>query len=123
MPFLTELDIKPAEENLWVLDTPLIYSFPDGTVTITVPAGFKCDLESTPWYIRWYLPANSKRNTAAVIHDWLYTTHECTKELADLLYKQVLLDIGVDDKTAVKMYYAVKLFGGSRWKKKKKNSA
>lgn len=122
MAFLTELQIKPAKENFWRLTAPLIYEFPDGTVTIIVPEGFECDMESIPWYIRWYLPENSIREQAAVVHDWLYTTHECTRELSDQLFKQVLLDIGVSKRTANLMYQAVRLFGGPHWKAKERKS-
>lgn len=115
MPFLTKLEIEPYNGPLWRLTNPLMYEFPDGTALFTIPEGFICDLESTPWYMRWYLPEDTKRHQAAVVHDWLYTTHEYSKDMADKIFKWILLDIGISEDIAHKMYLAVKWFGKKGW--------
>lgn len=41
---------------------------------IEIPAGFLCDLYSTPFPISIFIPRDQRDNRPALIHDWLYAT-------------------------------------------------
>jgi hypothetical protein len=39
--------------------------------TVTVPAGFKTDLASIPWFARAFIPISGRVAKPALLHDWL----------------------------------------------------
>lgn len=71
MPFKTEnlslLD-SPSEKE-FTLTEPVVYEL-DGRYCM-VPKGFKTDLFSVPWYLRWAYAQVQTDNRPAVLHDFL----------------------------------------------------
>jgi len=110
------LSPKANSENIWILQEKLIYK--TSSFTLTVPIGFETDLASTPKLIWNLIPPFGLYTDAAVLHDFMYSTHPqpfVRKDADDIFYHN-LLGSGVSKAKALSMYYAVRLFGGTHWK-------
>lgn len=87
-------------------------------MAFTVPAGFVTDGASIPRFL-WRLcghPLETRRFPIAVLHDWLYEVDQgLTRQQVDEIYRDGLLSLGYGKWTAATEYYAIRLFGGSRW--------
>lgn len=84
---------------------------------IWVPKFFQYDGASIP-SIAWQIigtPFNPKFMKAAVVHDWLYHTHQIEKKAADELFYILLIKNGVNKVKAILMKEAVENFGGWYW--------
>ncbi|KID56194.1 hypothetical protein JF50_18135 [Pseudoalteromonas luteoviolacea] len=82
-----------------------------------VPKFFQYDGASIP-KVAYYLvgtPFNPRYMQAALVHDWLYHTHELDRAVADHLFYIMLRQSGVRHSTATIMKYAVELFGRWYW--------
>ena len=85
---------------------------------IIVPAGFKTDFASVP-RIFWSVisPIGKGYTSAAIVHDYLYSTHQVTKKEADNIFLWLMQRDGVSYLKRYAMYWSVRLFGGKAWKK------
>ena len=83
---------------------------------ITVPMGFVTDLTSIPRLFWSILPRWEAYGPAAIIHDYLYFSHEKTKDEADLIFYEGMIVLGVKKSTATIMYNSVKFFAASSYK-------
>lgn len=86
---------------------------------IIIPKDFETDIASIPrplWSI--IPPVRADIMQAAILHDHLYR-HPCfyNRKDADLIFYQILRENGVYYITANAMYFGVRLFGGSSFKK------
>jgi len=84
-----------------------------------VPVGFETDLASVPSLARIFPdfdPTGLSRRPA-VTHDWLYTNHPVTRDIADRFLRDALIAEGEDHNSANAFYDAVHLFGESHWSK------
>ena len=112
--------IQPSADGgeCWVLVEDF-HVLVDGMM-FTVPAGFKTDGASIPRFL-WRLcghPMTTRRFPIAVFHDWLYDEGAAlglTRQQVDEIYRDGLLSLGYGKWTAATKYYALRLFGGSRW--------
>jgi len=89
-------------------------------VCILVPRFFCIDGASIPRYL-WaitYHPFDAKIILAALVHDWLYWSHQVSKEEADLIFLDLLIENGVHPTMAYMMYKAVAIFGDNSWELK-----
>lgn len=106
----------------------------------TVPAGTRTDGASIPRFL-WRIcghPLQAPRVYAATLHDWLYGDYDLTaaalhesryfntalptdlaRKEADECYRALLLHFGVAAWRASIEYYALRLFGGSHYRKEK----
>lgn len=82
---------------------------------ITVPVGYETDFASVPQVLWNILPPVGSYTVAAVVHDYLYSTHIFTKEKSDSVFYELMRLAGTKKTWAKLMYYAVKLFGKSAW--------
>lgn len=84
---------------------------------LTVPVGFITDFASIPKGFRDRLPAFREYAPAAVVHDYLYTTHNIQSRLtADRMFLKAMKDCGTPLKGRLAMFLAVRLFGRGAWK-------
>lgn len=84
---------------------------------ITVPAGFEYDGASIPRFA-WSIigsPFAPEFMTAALFHDWLYHTHQLSREEADSVLYKLLRENGVGAVKASTIHRAVRMFGGAYW--------
>lgn len=82
---------------------------------VTAPAGFQTDFCSVPRVPLAYDMLGNRARMAGTIHDWLYSSHEVTREQADELLRDMLVIDGVSPCEAEQFYLAVRMFGASHW--------
>jgi hypothetical protein len=87
-----------------------------------VPPGFVTDFASIPkpFLALPFITYHDKFNKAAVIHDWLYHTKEVQRKVADRIFLEGLLVLGIPKWKAYLFYAVVRLFGWTHWKRKNK---
>ena len=88
---------------------------------IKVPQGFITDLASVPRYLWITFPPFGKYTDASIVHDYLYSK-DCeyksvTREQADKIFLELMKQLGVPTWKRYAMYYAVRLFGKSHFRK------
>lgn len=92
----------------------------DGRVyDLEIKDGFEFDGATIPrflWSIAGY-PFQSPRVTAAVMHDWLYTTHVVKRKVADKLFYNAMIGLGCKRFCAGFDYLFVRMFGLVGWNK------
>ena len=116
--FTTELVLQAdaGRDDIWIVRAPLIWCNAEFG-RICVPVGFRTDLASIPRAMR-NLPAfdpNGRSRRPAVVHDWLYVTQPCPKDVADRFLRTAMLAEGAPHVDAEAFYEAVHLFGESAW--------
>lgn len=84
---------------------------------VDVPVGFITDLDSVPRIPIFYLVFKGRTTKAAIAHDFLYTNGVNRKD-ADKTFLQLMELERVRRRYRLPIYWAVRLFGGSRYSKK-----
>lgn len=118
--FLSKLVLETADhmdDGKWVIVRPLIYQSDIAKQTFTVPAGFPTDLASVPRLPVVFLLTGDTSNEAAAVHDFLYTSHLVTRELADSVLREASAVTGVPAWRRWLMWAGVRLGGASHWGK------
>lgn len=108
---ITEAD---TQESTWAIVEPFRYICNDGA-TITVPQGTTTDFASIPRLFWNLLSPMGKYGSAAVVHDYLYSTGLLSKVNADLIFLEGMKSLGVGWFTRTMMYKAVSWFGFAAW--------
>ena len=116
-------NVPPAEPLLpfgdfqdWVLFAPLVYTIGSSNDSITVPTGFVTDLASIPqmlWSIG--LRPEGQYSRAAIIHDYLYWSQNCTRDQSDRLLMIAMKESNVGTFQEDVIYAAVHAAGSSAW--------
>lgn len=105
---------------LWKLYQPFIFNYYGDLITI--PKGFNTDFASVPKWLWSFIPSIGNYCEASLVHDYLYTIGYGNRKKADDLFIKAMLQKEPNKYIrAYVMYYAVRLFGGSRWNKNKWN--
>ena len=74
-----------------------------------------------PHSLQWLYNPFGRYIKAAVVHDFLYSCYNNTginRTLADKIFRYIMQEIGVDNRTVRRFYAAVRAFGETSWKKK-----
>lgn len=114
--FQTELELKETPRpDFWAVAFPLTWF--DGVNLITVPVGALTDLASIPRILRNIpnLDPDGVSRAPAVLHDWLYRTHQLTKPGADEVLRQAIISKGGSAYDARVFWLGVKLGGRSAY--------
>lgn len=121
--FVTDLDVRKLgrdasadKRGSWKLLQLLVYES-DRIGQIIVPAGFVTDFASVPRLPVAYLLAGDTGHAAAVLHDWLYTTHEVSRADADAVFAEALEVGGEPAWRRGLMWLGVRLGGWGPWNK------
>jgi hypothetical protein len=121
--FLTPLRLERVEDRskdgrgTWKLLSDLVYESDVAGIRITAPEGFVTDLASVPRLPFAYLLTGGIGHAAAVIHDVLYSGHQVTRKVADEVFYEALLVVGIPKWQAWLMWSGVRVGGGSAWRK------
>lgn len=120
MKFLTALRVERVEDvsrdgrGTWVLLAPLACE--SGRIgVVVVPEGFVTDFASVPRLPLAYFLAGGLAHAAAVIHDWLYTTHQTDRATADAVFEDAAKACGVSSWRAWIMWLGVRAGGAGSW--------
>ena len=116
--FIGELDtrlIADDESGVFGLLAPFGYQSNVAGKTFTVPVGFKTDFCSVPRVPIAYDMLGNRARKAGTVHDWLYSSHEVERQMADEVLREMLILEGVGHLEAMQFYLAVRAFGGSHW--------
>ena len=118
----TKLILEPISNDKAILLEEYVYDI--NGYLIRVPKSFITDGASVPKSLQWLYNPYGKYINAAVIHDYLYSTYNNTginRTLADKIFKHIMQETGVDNRTVRRFYTAVRCFGETSWKPKLKN--
>lgn len=89
-----------------------------GKISIVIPKGWRTDFASTPRLLWWLIPPMGKYSRAVVFHDWAYSRHSnVSRFLADALFRELCMQLGVPFYERILMFYAVRAFGWRHWRK------
>jgi hypothetical protein len=116
--FLTRCLLQIADDHddgLWILALPLVYESDAAERTITVPAGFRTDLASVPRLPMVFLLAGDCAREAAVVHDYLYTSHIVDRAMADAVLREASAVTGVPAWRRWLMWLGVRIGGARHW--------
>lgn len=119
--FLTPCILQIADDTddgRFFLKEPLQYQSDLAKRVIIVPAGFTTDLASVPRLPLVYWLTGATSNEAAVVHDWLYSSHETDRATADAILKEASEVTKVPAWRRWMMWAGVRAFGGSHWEPK-----
>jgi hypothetical protein len=108
-------DKSSDQRGTWKLYAPLQYESDILWRVITVPVGFLTDFASVPRIPVAFLLMGNCAQEAAVIHDWLYSTHETTREQADAVFWEACLVLGLYEWRANLMHWGVRIGGAGPW--------
>ena len=113
-----------ADGTNWMLQSPLIHEIrKNSPYLVIVPRGFVTDFVSIPkplQLLRGLLPTTERYGTAALVHDYLYWTQDCTREQADNIMAIAMMDAGVPLLERRIIHEGVKQFGQAGWDENKK---
>lgn len=112
--FLTKLVVESINDDTWRVAEALQYKS-DIVGLVCVPMGFVTDFASVPRLPLAYLLAGNTAHEAAVVHDFLYQTHTCSKSQADRTFREAMGVTGVAAWRKNLMYVAVSLGGWPAW--------
>lgn len=116
--FLTSCVLEVADnqdDGKWILREKLTYLSEAARRTIDVPAGFRTDLASVPRLPVVYLLCGDCAREAAVVHDYLYTTHQVDRATADAVLREASAVTGVATWRRWLMYWGVRIGGARHW--------
>lgn len=86
-------------------------------IEVVIPKSFRYDGASIPaaaWQLT-YSPFNPDVMLPALIHDWLFYTHQVNRDKTDDIFFKLLRRNGVDYLKASAMWGAVRVGGGLFW--------
>ncbi|QBJ80495.1 DUF1353 domain-containing protein [Aquitalea sp. USM4] len=116
--FLSKLLLEDAtniDDGQWIVAAPFIYQSDVAGQTFTVPVGFQTDLASVPRLPIVFLLTGDTSREAAVVHDYLYSTHIVPRNVADAVLREASAVTQVPPWRRWLMWAGVRAFGGSHW--------
>lgn len=113
-------DFEDESGKLWVVLEPITYETSKlFGWRVTVPKGFKTDLASLPPLTRFLVRQRGhlhKINSGAILHDYLYATHGCSRGQADLICEGEWRGDGVPRWEAKLFRSTIQMFGKHAYK-------
>ena len=118
----TKLILDPISNGKAILLEEYVYEI--NGYLIRVPKYFITDGASVPKILQWLYNPFGRYINAAVIHDYLYSCYNNTginRTLADKIFRHIMQETGVDNRTVRRFYTAVRCFGELNWQSKIEN--
>jgi hypothetical protein len=106
-PVVEELDAK-----FWKVVEPLVYH--GAEEEFVIPAGFRTDFASVPRALVWLVPRYGAYTRAAILHDYLRSSHVVSVADSDGIFRRCLHELGVSIPRRYMMWAAVRLGSGLR---------
>jgi hypothetical protein len=120
--FLTDLRVELVSDatndgrGTWRLTSPLVYDSDAAGRVFVVPAGFETDFASVPRAMFAFVLCGDTAHAASALHDWLYTAHPVTRDVADTVLREAAIASGVPAWRAALLWAGVRVGGGgSHW--------
>ncbi len=116
--FLTRLRVEPAtdkDDGNWRLLEALIYDSDVAGRVIVVPVGFVTNFASVPRIPIVYELAGDTSSEAATVHDYLYSTHLVSRDVADAVLREASAVSAVPWWRRQLMWAGVRAFGWTHW--------
>lgn len=110
MPFRGFPHVEQLPSGEWLTQETLRYETREGD-EIIVPAGFATDFASVPDRLRSFVAPWDETARPALLHDWLYYSHERSRKVADRLFREGLEEEGVGWWSRWAMWAAVRVGG------------
>jgi hypothetical protein len=115
--FPAHLEVRiPDDDKERELISDFIY-LSDTVGIVFVPKGFKTDYASVPRVLWSILPPTGKYTKAAVVHDYLYISKEFPREVADYVFLEAMVALGVNPIIRYSMWLGVRVGGWVVWGK------
>lgn len=77
----------------------------------TIEKDFFTDITSSPWWSRWLVPQFGKYSIASVVHDHLIKNKMFTRKIADAIFNEMNIRLGVKPWRRRLMYRCVRIKG------------
>lgn len=103
-----------------MLMSSCVFELSDGRI-LSIAPGMYWDENSVPYVLQWAFPKSGMYAIPALVHDALYFDTTTTKDFADKEFKMWMQALEVRKRQVWFRYTAVKLFGGSYWKRNTHN--
>lgn len=103
-----------------MLMSSCVFELSNGKI-LSIAPGMYWDENSVPYILQWAFPKSGMYAIPALIHDALYFDTTTTKDFADKEFKMWMQALEVRKRQVWFRYTAVKLFGGSYWKRNTHN--
>ena len=116
-PLIVRLEPNGAK---WKIAEPFsaYTDIPEKREWIHVPVDFETDFASIPKVFIPFLQWKDKFNKASVVHDYLYYTKQYPRHIADKIFLELQLALGIEKWKAYTFYIVVRLFGWTHWNKR-----
>jgi hypothetical protein len=114
-----KLDMQATDRDMIV--TQRDHSFDNGVLRIVVPAQFRCDLGSLPWFCYLIISPYGRAQRGFLFHDVLYRSQVCSRYLADVCLRVIHRSDGVWWWQRILVYWALRMWAWWSWWKAKKN--
>lgn len=108
-----QAELQP-DRKTWRLLAPFSYLDADHGM-IEAPAGFETDFASVPRCPLMFTLMGQYGHAAAVLHDWLYSSGNLSREAADRVFFNALRSSGIARWRAYAMWAGVRIGGGRRY--------
>ena len=114
--FHTTLSVEQVDVDKWKLLAMLAFYSAKLDRMLLVPAGTVTDFASVPRVPLAYWLFAGVAQGAAVVHDHLYSGGFVPRKVADDVFLEAMEACGVSAWRRLPMYWAVRAFGGSRYR-------
>ena len=117
--FTTPLIVQPLNDRDWKLIEPFEYHVGslESQEIVSVSPGFKTDFASVPRLLWIIIPPWGNYGKAAVIHDYCYSKRLYSRLRSDEIFLEAMEVLKVPHWKRKLMYYFVRLYGWSAWKR------
>lgn len=110
--------VRPSGNNrAFVLIEVMNYEVGSTGISINIPPGFVTDYASIPRPLWGLYSPHDQYSRAAIVHDYLYWTQNCTRLQADNLFMIAMKESDVPLSTRNAVYGGVRHWGESSWER------
>ena len=120
--FTDPLLVSPLPDGrTWVIKRDFGYDLDheDSGRTVEVPVGFHTDFASVPRLFWALIPRWGVYGNAAVIHDYLYVFHPCSRQRADAIFDEAMRVLTTPTWQRLAILAAVRLIAWIYWAKRR----